>query len=163
MNKEEKEEQIQAALKGKSITQVHYYLLNRPGYFYPDQPEQLVDAAIELTMNDGTQFAFGMNFKYVAIDSFVQNFESVINEYNKEIPFLKIDVSNDAQWKKFIGNTVSSTAVNCNWFEDLEEQIHFIPQDIEITTKEKNYLVPQPMRWMKKAFQFWVPTAKVRS
>jgi hypothetical protein len=139
MNKEEKEEQIQIALKGKSITHVHYYLLNRTGYFYPDQPEQLVDAAVELTLDDGSQFSFGMNFKYVAIDAFSQNFESVIKEYNKDIPFLKVDVSNDSQWKKFIGNTISSTLLNCNWFEDLEEQIHFIPQDLEVVTKEKNY------------------------
>lgn len=140
MNKEEKEEEIQVALKGKSITQVHYYLINRAGYFYPNRPEQLVDAAVELTLHDGTLFSFGMNFKYVAIDSFPQNFETIIKEYNKDIPFLKMDVSNDEQWKKYIGNTISSTLVNCNWFEDLEEQIHFIPQDIEITTKEKNYL-----------------------
>ena len=140
MNKEEKEEEIEKALKGKSISQVHYYLINRPGYFYPDQPEQLVDAAVELTMNDGTLFSFGMNFTYVAIDALVKNFEEVIKDYNKDIPFLKMDVSADEQWKKYIGNSIASTQVTCNWFEDLEENIHFIPQDIEITTKEKNYL-----------------------
>lgn len=140
MNKEEKEEEIETALKGKSISAVNYYLMNRPGYFYPNQPEQLVDAAVELTMNDGTHFSFGMHFKYVAIDALINNFENVIKEYNKEIPFLKIDVSTDEQWKKYIGNTISDTLVNCNWFEDLEGKVHFIPQDIEINTKEKNYL-----------------------
>ena len=140
MNKEEKEAEIETALKGKTISKVHYYLMNRPGYFYPNQPEQLVDAAVELTLNDGTCFSFGMNFTYVAIDAFINDFETVIKEYNKEIPFLKLDVSDDEQWKKYIGNAISSTHVTCNWFEDLEEKVHFIPQDIEITTKEKNYL-----------------------
>lgn len=140
MNKEEKEAEIENALKGKSIASVHYYLMNRPGYFYPNQPEQLVDAGVELTLNDGTHFSFGMNFTYVAIDSFSKDFETVIREYNKDIPFLKLDVSNDEQWKKYIGNTISSTLVTSNWFEDLEEKVHFIPQDLEITTKENNYL-----------------------
>lgn len=140
MTKEEKELQIENALKDKSITAVHYYLLNRPGYFYPNQPEQLVDAAVELTLQDGSMFSFGMNFKYVAIDSLTDSFENIIISYNNEIPFLKLDVSNDDQWKKFIGNTISEIAVTCNWFEDLEEEIHFIPQDIELTTSENNYL-----------------------
>ena len=60
MNKEEKEAEIENALKGKTINAVHYYLINRAGYFYPNQPEQLVDAAVELSLNDGTFFSFGM-------------------------------------------------------------------------------------------------------
>jgi len=139
MTKEEKEVQIQQATKGKTITAVHYYLINRPGYFYPNQPEQLVDAGVEFTLSDGTFFCMGMNFNFVAIDVFTDPFDKVITDYNKDIPFAKLDVSGDSQWQKYINNTFSDILVTYNWFEDGDEVRHYIPQDIEFALGE-NYL-----------------------
>ncbi|HLP14020.1 MAG TPA: hypothetical protein VK177_18960 [Flavobacteriales bacterium] len=139
MDKEEKEKEIQAALMGKTIAGVNYYLMNRPNYFYPNQPEQLVDVAVELTLSDNTIFSFGMNFRSVAIDSVPSEFGAFIKEYNKEIPFLKLDVSSDEKWKPLIGKQIKDVHICYNWYEDIEEQTHYIPQDIEIVLEDGLY------------------------
>lgn len=140
MTEAEKQQEISHAVMYKTIQQVHYYLLNRPGYFYPDQPEQLVDAAVELGFSDGSFFAFGMNFEYVAIDAHTGEFAQKIKAFNKDVPYLKLDVSADAQWAPFIGNTINEAQVTFNWFEDVDEQRHYIPQDLELVCSNGLYL-----------------------
>lgn len=141
MTQEEKETQIKSATVNKTIETVNYYLLNRPGYFYPDQPEQLVDTAIEFVFSDSTRFSFGMNFNYVAIDAFSEQFENVIKNYHESIPVVRMEVNNDQQWANYIGKTIASTNTVYNWFEDVDEVRHFIPQDIEISFTDGSYLI----------------------
>jgi hypothetical protein len=140
MNQHEKENEIQSALKDKTIAAINYYLMNRPNYFYPNQPEQLVDAAVELTFNDESIFSFGMNFRFVAIDSLPIQYTDFVKEYNKDIPFIKMDVSADEKWTPLIGKKIKDVHVCYNWFEDIDEQTNYIPQDIEILLEDNLYV-----------------------
>lgn len=139
MTQQEKDVFVQEALQNKTLQAVHYYLLNRPGYFYPHQPEQLVDAAVELCFEDGSFFSMGMNFKYVAIDVFTEGFEGLIKKFNAGIPYLKMPVATDKKWETYIGKKITKAEVTWNWFEDLEETRHYIPQDIEIHYEDGSY------------------------
>jgi len=139
MTQEEKNELVQQAVQNKTLQAVNYYLLNRPGYFYPDQPEQLVDAAVELQFEDGSFFSMGMNFQYVAIDVFAEEFEGLIKKFNSNIPYLKLPVATDKKWETYIGKKISTVLVTWNWFEDLDEVRHYIPQDIEIQFEDGTY------------------------
>lgn len=140
MTQEEKDLEIKKMLEGKTIQHPVYYLMNRPGYFYPDMPEQLVDSGVEIGFDDGSFFSMGMNFKYVAIDFFHEKFEDVINNYNGQIPFLKLEVPADKKWEPIIGKKIKTATVTWNWFEDLDEVKHFIPQDIEMELEDGLYL-----------------------
>ncbi|HYG51411.1 MAG TPA: hypothetical protein VD905_10935 [Flavobacteriales bacterium] len=140
MTQQEKENEIQHTLKGKKITAVHYYVMNRAGYFYPNQPEQLVDAAVELTLDNGNVFSFGMNFRFVAIDSIVESYGAFVKAYNRDLPFLKMEVNTDEKWAPVIGKEINQVYVCYNWFEDLEGQKNYIPQDIELILDDNLYL-----------------------
>lgn len=140
MNQADKQSEISLSLNAKTVTGVNYYLMNRPDYFYPNQPEQLVDCGVELVFSDGSFFSMGMNFTYVAIDSFAVCFEEVIRTYNDKLPFIKTDVSQDERWKPLMGKTIQSTTTQYNWFEDIDEVVHYIPQDIEINFETGEYL-----------------------
>lgn len=139
MNQQEKEAFIKQCLEHQTIKAVNYYLINRPGYFYPDQAEQLIDAAVELELENGNVFSMGMHFQFVAIDVFTENFETIIQTFNSGIPYLKLPVSTDQKWQPLIGKTIKEAHITWNWFEDLDEERHYIPQDIELVFGDGSY------------------------
>lgn len=140
MNQQEKEQHIRQALLNKTLKAAHYYLINRPGYFYPNQPEQLVDAAVELQFGDESFFSMGMHFQYVAIDAFNEEFGPRIKNFNASIPYVKLNLYEDRQWAALMGKKITEVHVTWNWFEDLDEERHYIPQDIEMILEGGHYL-----------------------
>ncbi len=135
-----KEKEISDFLKERTIKSASYYCLNKPGYLFPNAPEQLVDAGVELELDNGTFFSFGMNFNYIAIDCFFEPFDKVIKEFNEQFPFKKIELNDDVYWKNTIGKCVNEIRIVWNWFEDIDEIKHYIPQDLELILNDNAYL-----------------------
>lgn len=139
-SRKQREQDFQSALNGKQIQSAEYYCMNRPNYLFPNAPEQLVDCGVQLNFTDGSSFSIGMDFNFVAIDAFTQPYEKVILEFSDELPFQKIVVKDDEQWKAIVGESVQNLSVVWNWFEDAEEAVHYIPQDIELELSNGKYM-----------------------
>ena len=135
-----REQQLNDLILNKKIKGITYYLLNRPEYLYPNQAEQLVDAGVQLELEDGTCITFGWDFRYVIMDIYNERFVDVVKAYNAEIPYAEINVADDEKWQPLIGKTISKIYFTWNWFEDIEEQRHYIPQDIEFILEDHHYL-----------------------
>lgn len=142
MNEElriQREKQIQEWLLGKSIKRVLYYMMNRNAYLHPNSPQQLVDAGVELELSTGEFITFGWNFEFAILDMHAQRFTHVLTAFNKELPYLEIPATEDEQWKNLLGKNITGIKFAWNWFIDLDEKTHYVPQDIELHLEDGKY------------------------
>ena len=136
----QKESELKTLLIGKTISDAFYYCMNRPSYLFPDAPEQLIDAGVSIKIGENDFFSLGMNFNFVAIDTFVIKYDEIIKEFSDELPFVEVLATEDSFWKNCIGEKIEQIYIVWNWFEDVEEQIYYIPQDIEFELSNGKYL-----------------------
>ncbi|MFI5204281.1 MAG: hypothetical protein ACHQF2_07270 [Flavobacteriales bacterium] len=134
-----REKEINQWLTGKKITGVKYYLMNRDAYLHPDSPLQLVDAGVELQLNMNEYVTFGWNFEFTILDMHAIPFIEKLKAFNSELPYLEIPVNEDAQWKELIGKTINNIRFAWNWFVDIDENTHYVPQDIELLLSAEKY------------------------
>jgi hypothetical protein len=137
--KQKREEEITGWLKGKTITEVNYFLMNRDAYLHPGSPQQLVDAGVELQLDNTFYVTFGWNFEFSILDMHKERFVEKRNAFNNEMPFIEINVNEDKQWKKLLGKTIVNLKFAWNWFIDIDENTHYVPQDIEIELNDNGY------------------------
>jgi hypothetical protein len=137
---QQRQNEITAWLKGKKIMDVRYYLMNREGYLHPDSALQLVDAGIELQLDDESFISFGWNFEYSILDMYKMRFVDKLRSFNTDLRFLEIAATNDLQWKEVLGKSVNEIRFAWNWFIDMDEKTHYVPQDIELLLSDNTYV-----------------------
>ncbi|MFI5203451.1 MAG: hypothetical protein ACHQF2_03055 [Flavobacteriales bacterium] len=138
--KTKRELDITQWLMGKKITGVTYYLMNRDAYLHPDSPIQLIDAGVQLELNNNEYVTFGWNFEFAILDMHAVSFVDKLKSFNHELPYLEKPANADAQWKELIGATVEGVRFAWNWFIDMDEKTHYVPQDIEILLSDGKYI-----------------------
>jgi hypothetical protein len=136
----EREKQIHGWLVGKSIRTVRYYFMNRNTYLHPDSPQQLVDAGIEFELHTDEYITFGWNFEYAILDIYTNRFIDTLKAFNNEMPYLEKTVNEDAQWKTLLDKEIKEIKFAWNWFIDMDENTHYVPQDIEMHLQDEKYI-----------------------
>lgn len=134
-----RQQEITQWLVGKKITGIKYYLMNRDTYLHPHEPLQLVDAGVQFELDNKEHVTFGWNFEFAILDLHPVTFIEKRNSFNNEMPYLEKNAGEDEQWKNLLGKTIENVKFAWNWFIDMDENTHYVPQDIELVLSEGKY------------------------